>query len=94
VLHAPPILFLDEPTSGVDPVARRHFWELIHDLAAQGMTLLITTHFMDEAEFCDRLGFINAGRLIALDTPAGIKRQTGTTSLEEAFISLAGRKAP
>ncbi len=91
VLHEPPILFLDEPTSGVDPVARRLFWDLIHDLAGHGITILITTHFMDEAEFCGRIGFINAGRMIALDTPSGIKRQTATATLEEAFIKLANR---
>ena len=89
ILHEPPILFLDEPTSGVDPVARRLFWDLIHDLAGRGITILITTHFMDEAEFCGRIGFISAGRLIALDTPAGIKRQAGAATLEEAFIQLA-----
>ena len=89
VLHQPPILFLDEPTSGVDPVARRLFWDLIQALAGQGITILITTHFIDEAEFCGRIGFISAGRLIALDSPTGVKRQTGTASLEEAFIKLA-----
>lgn len=89
ILHHPPILFLDEPTSGVDPVSRRLFWDLIHKLAAQGTTILITTHFMDEAEFCGRLGFINSGKLIALNSPTEIKRQTGTTTLEEAFIKLA-----
>jgi len=89
ILHEPPILFLDEPTSGVDPVARRLFWDLIHDMAGRGITILITTHFMDEAEFCGRIGFISAGRLIALDTPSGIKRQTDAATLEEAFIKLA-----
>jgi len=89
ILHEPPILFLDEPTSGVDPVARRLFWDLIHDLASRGITILITTHFMDEAEFCGRIGFINNGRLIALDSPAGIKTTTNTPTLEAAFINLA-----
>lgn len=89
VLHQPPILFLDEPTSGVDPVARRLFWDLIHDLAGHGITILITTHFMDEAEFCGRIGFISSGRLIALETPTQIKQQTGSATLEEAFIRLA-----
>ena len=89
VLHEPPILFLDEPTSGVDPVSRRTFWDLIHEMAANGITVLITTHFMDEAEFCGRIGFINVGHLIALDTPTGIKNQTSTSTLEEAFIRLA-----
>jgi ABC-2 type transport system ATP-binding protein len=89
ILHSPPILFLDEPTSGVDPVSRRLFWDLIQTLSAQGTTILITTHFMDEAEFCARLGFINNGKLIALNTPTEIKRHTCTASLEEAFIQLA-----
>lgn len=73
ILHAPPILFLDEPTSGVDPVSRRAFWELIQDLAVHGTTVLITTHFLDEAEFCARIGLISAGRLVALDSPAAVK---------------------
>ena len=94
VLHEPPILFLDEPTSGVDPVARRLFWDLIHELAGRGVTILITTHFMDEAEFCGRIGFINSGRLIALDSPSGIKRTTGTATLEAAFIKLAQPAPP
>lgn len=94
ILHEPRILFLDEPTSGVDPVARRLFWDLIHDLAVRGITILITTHFMDEAEFCGRLGFISSGKLMALDTPAGIKRATGTTTLESAFIHLASTHNP
>jgi len=92
VLHEPPILFLDEPTSGVDPVSRRTFWDLIHEMSSRGITVLITTHFMDEAEFCGRIGFINSGRLIALDTPTGIKHQTSTTNLEEAFIRLANQQ--
>jgi ABC-2 type transport system ATP-binding protein len=94
VLHEPPILFLDEPTSGVDPVSRRAFWDLIHGMSSRGITVLITTHFMDEAEFCGRIGFISSGRLIALDTPAGIKRQTATPSLEAAFIRLASEPDP
>ncbi len=89
ILHSPPILFLDEPTSGVDPVSRRLFWDLIQTLSTRGTTILITTHFMDEAEFCARLGFINNGKLIALNTPTKIKQQTNTASLEDAFIKLA-----
>ena len=69
IIHQPPILFLDEPTSGVDPTARQHFWDLIADLAADGTTVLVTTHLMEEAERCTRLAMINRGRLIALDTP-------------------------
>lgn len=74
LLHEPPILFLDEPTSGVDPISRRMFWDLIQGMAAQGTTVLVTTHFLDEAEFCGRIGVIAGGRLIALDTPAALKR--------------------
>lgn len=75
IVHEPRVLFLDEPTSGVDPISRRHFWDLIRGLAGQGVTILVTTHFMDEAEFCGRIGFINAGQLVALDTPDGIKQR-------------------
>jgi ABC-2 type transport system ATP-binding protein len=75
ILHEPPILFLDEPTSGVDPISRRLFWDLIQDLAGRGVTVLVTTHFMDEAEFCGRIGFISGGRLVALDTPSALKRE-------------------
>lgn len=74
VLHEPPILFLDEPTSGVDPLARRHFWELIYALADGGTTILVSTHYMEEAEYCHRLALMNRGRVIALDTPANVKR--------------------
>ena len=83
ILHEPPILFLDEPTSGVDPISRRMFWALIHDLAGRGVTVLVTTHFMDEAEFCGRIGFINAGRLIALDAPTELKRRAVAEDLFE-----------
>ena len=69
VLHEPPVLFLDEPTSGVDPISRRSFWDLIYTLAAQGTTVLVSTHYMEEAEYCHRLALMNRGRLIALDTP-------------------------
>jgi ABC-2 type transport system ATP-binding protein len=73
ILHEPPIIFLDEPTSGVDPISRRSFWELIYRLAADGVTIFVTTHYMEEAECCDRLGFIFGGELIALGTPARLK---------------------
>jgi ABC-2 type transport system ATP-binding protein len=73
VLHEPPILFLDEPTSGVDPLSRRSFWELIHSLTEGGTTVFVTTHYMEEAENCRRLALMNRGRLIALDTPAGLR---------------------
>ena len=74
ILHEPGILFLDEPTSGVDPMSRRLFWDLIQDMASRGVTVLITTHFMDEAEFCERMGLISGGKLVALDSPAALKR--------------------
>ncbi len=73
VLHEPPILLLDEPTSGVDPLARRRFWDLIDELAAAGTTVLVSTHYMEEAEYCHRLALMNRGRLIALDTPARLR---------------------
>jgi ABC-2 type transport system ATP-binding protein len=73
ILHNPPILFLDEPTSGVDPISRRRFWDLIHDLAANGVAILVTTHYMDEAEYCDRVVLINQGRIVASGSPAELK---------------------
>lgn len=74
LLHRPRIVFLDEPTAGVDPVARRAFWRLIRELAAEGTTVFVTTHYLDEAEYCRRIGLMVDGRLVALDTPAGLKR--------------------
>ena len=76
VLHRPPIIFLDEPTSGVDPVSRRRFWELIQELSAEGVTVFVTTHYMDEAEYCNRLALIFRGRLVALGTPTELKRNS------------------
>lgn len=73
IVHRPEVLFLDEPTAGVDPISRRRFWELIYSLAREGVTILVTTHYMDEAELCQRVGFISQGRLLALDTPARLK---------------------
>jgi ABC-2 type transport system ATP-binding protein len=73
VLHRPPLLFLDEPTSGVDPVSRRAFWDLIYSLTEQGTTVFVSTHYMEEAEYCHRLSLMNRGRLIALDTPAALR---------------------
>lgn len=75
VLHQPPILFLDEPTSGVDPASRRSFWELIYQLAQGGTTVLVSTHYMDEAEYCYRLALMHRGRLIAVDSPSGLRRR-------------------
>jgi ABC-2 type transport system ATP-binding protein len=73
ILHRPPVLFLDEPTSGVDPVSRRRFWDLIHDLAADAVTILVSTHYMDEAEYANRIALINQGRLIALGSPRELR---------------------
>jgi ABC-2 type transport system ATP-binding protein len=76
VLHRPPILFLDEPTSGVDPISRRQFWDLIHQMAADGVTVFVTTHYMEEAEYCNRLALIFRGKMVALGTPAELKRDS------------------
>ncbi|MGB9753048.1 ATP-binding cassette domain-containing protein [Roseiflexus castenholzii] len=76
IVHRPQVLFLDEPTSGVDPEARREFWDLIYDLAGEGVTVFVTTHFMDEAEHCNRIGLMYGGRLVALDAPMALKRAT------------------
>jgi ABC-2 type transport system ATP-binding protein len=73
VLHRPPILFLDEPTSGVDPVSRRQFWELIHEMVSEGVTVFVTTHYMDEAEYCNRLALLDRGRIVAMGTPTELK---------------------
>jgi ABC-2 type transport system ATP-binding protein len=84
ILHQPPILFLDEPTSGVEPNSRRRFWDLIHTLAADGVTVLVSTHYMDEAEYCDRAALINQGRIIAIDSPVALKK----TPLGGEFLVL------
>jgi ABC-2 type transport system ATP-binding protein len=76
VLHKPPVLFLDEPTSGVDPISRRQFWDLIHDMAEEGVTVFVTTHYMEEAEYCNRLALIFRGRMVALGTPTELKRNS------------------
>ena len=91
LLHGPAVLFLDEPTAGVDPAARRRFWTAIHDLAAHGTTVLVTTHYMDEAERCQRLAMLSGGRLIALGTPAEVAAQVGGRTLEDAFVILQER---
>ncbi len=83
ILHEPPVLFLDEPTSGVDPTARRAFWDLIHELAGGGTTVLVSTHYMEEAEYCNRLALMNRGRLIALDAPARLK-----AGLDQPILSV------
>ncbi|HTP64562.1 MAG TPA: ABC transporter ATP-binding protein [Geobacteraceae bacterium] len=85
VLHEPPIIFLDEPTSGVDPISRRNFWDLIYHMAGEGVTVFVTTHYMDEAEYCDRLGLIYRGELIALGSPQELKTRHMTEEIVEVL---------
>lgn len=89
IVHNPPIVFLDEPTGGVDPITRRQFWELIYKEAANGKTIFVTTHYMDEAEYCDRVSIMVDGKIEALDTPKQLKVRFGAKSMEEVFIKLA-----
>jgi ABC-2 type transport system ATP-binding protein len=89
LLHEPAVVFLDEPTGGVDPVTRRQFWELIYAAAGRGTTVLVTTHYLDEAEYCDRVSVMVDGRLAALGTPAELKARLGAPSMDEAFVRLA-----
>jgi ABC-2 type transport system ATP-binding protein len=89
VMHKPAILFLDEPTSGVDPVTRRKFWETIRVMAQDGTTVFVTTHYMMEAEYCDRLAIMRAGKVIALGTPGDLKKDASAETLEDVFIALS-----
>jgi ABC-2 type transport system ATP-binding protein len=90
ILHRPPVLFLDEPTSGVEPEARRKFWDLIHNLASEGVTILVSTHYMDEAEYCNRIALINAGKLVALGSPGELRRRELGGTLYEFDCSTLG----
>ena len=92
VFHEPRIVFLDEPTGGVDPVARRDFWNMIYEAAESGITVFVTTHYMDEAEYCNRVSIMVDGRIEAMDTPRGLKRTYDATSMDDVFLKLA-RKA-
>jgi len=87
LVHSPRLLFLDEPTSGVDPNARRIFWDLIYDLSAQGVTILVTTHYMDEAEYCNRVGMMRAGKLLAMDTPLALKERFVPGDIYEMYTA-------
>ncbi len=89
LLHEPEVVFLDEPTGGVDPVTRRQFWEMIYAAATAGTTVFVTTHYMDEAEYCDRVSIMVAGRIAALGTPAELKAQFGAASIDAVFVGLA-----
>lgn len=88
VFHKPKVVFLDEPTSGVDPVTRRQFWGLIYEAAHNGITVFVTTHYMDEAEYCDRVSIMVDGRIAALDTPAGLIQTYGVSNINDVFIKL------
>ncbi len=88
LLHDPQIIFLDEPTGSVDPLTRRNFWDVIHRLAASGKTVFVTTHYMDEAEYCDRISIMRDGRVIALDTPAALKEKLGKATVQDLFVEL------
>jgi ABC-2 type transport system ATP-binding protein len=88
VFHDPEIVFLDEPTSGVDPITRRQFWEMIYQTASRGITVFVTTHYMDEAEYCDRITIMNEGKIVALDSPANLREQYGAASIEELFVRI------
>jgi ABC-2 type transport system ATP-binding protein len=91
IFHQPVLVFLDEPTGGVDPIARRQFWEMIHDATEEGITVFVTTHYMDEAEYCDRVSIMVDGRIDALDTPAALKKQFESENMNEVFLKLARR---
>jgi len=92
IFHEPQIVFLDEPTGGVDPITRREFWNMIYQAAASGITVFVTTHYMDEAEYCNRVSIMVDGRIDALDTPGGLKHTFHAASMDEVFLKLA-RKA-
>ena len=89
VLHSPAIVFLDEPTGGVDPVTRRQFWDMIYDAAHRGVTVFVTTHYMDEAEYCNRISIMVDGKIEVLDTPSGLKERFNAPSIDEVFYQLA-----
>jgi ABC-2 type transport system ATP-binding protein len=89
LLHEPRIVFLDEPTGGVDPITRRQFWEMIYEAAAAGVTVFVTTHYMDEAEYCDRVSIMVDGRIAALGTPDELKRHFSARTIDDVFVRLA-----
>ncbi len=89
VFHNPAVVFLDEPTGGVDPVTRRQFWEMINEAAEEGITVFVTTHYMDEAEYCDRVSIMVDGKIAALDTPQNLKKSYNTNDMNGVFLTLA-----
>jgi len=92
IFHQPKVVFLDEPTGGVDPITRRQFWELIYEASDRGITVFVTTHYMDEAEYCNRVSIMVDGRIEALDSPKNLKKQFRAKNMDEVFQRLA-RKA-
>ena len=91
ILHRPKIVFLDEPTSGVDPIVRREFWKLIYDTASTGVTILVTTHYMDEAEYCNRISIMAEGELKLIGTPDELKKQMAATTINDVFVKFVRR---
>jgi ABC-2 type transport system ATP-binding protein len=89
IIHEPRIVFLDEPTGGVDPITRRQFWEMIYETASSGVTVFVTTHYMDEAEYCDRVTIMDQGVIEALDTPENLKEQYNVDSMDKVFVKIA-----
>jgi ABC-2 type transport system ATP-binding protein len=89
IIHDPDIVFLDEPTGGVDPVTRRQFWDMIYETSHNGITVFVTTHYMDEAEYCGRVSIMVEGKIAALDTPSELKRKYHSSSMDEVFLKLA-----
>lgn len=89
IFHEPQIVFLDEPTGGVDPVTRRQFWDMIYEASDRGITIFVTTHYMDEAEYCDRVSIMVDGKIAALDTPANLKKQFNAKNMDDVFYELA-----
>lgn len=89
IIHHPSIVFLDEPTGGVDPVTRRQFWDLIYEASENGITVFVTTHYMDEAEYCDRVSIMSEGKIVALDTPQNLKKQFNAENMDQVFLKIA-----
>ncbi len=92
IFHNPKIVFLDEPTGGVDPITRRQFWDMIYEASAKGITVFVTTHYMDEAEYCDRISIMVDGKIEALDTPNNLKKQFNVRTMDDVFLKLARKK--
>jgi ABC-2 type transport system ATP-binding protein len=88
LLHEPKIIFLDEPTSGVDPVSRRNFWKLIYQMAEEGKTVFVTTHYMDEAEYCDRVSIMREGKIVEIDSPKGLKTHYNADTMQQVFLNV------